>query len=183
MDGLSTGSGQAVVTIFVSASLRGQRPCRASRRHQILSMRRIQGRRHTLLRPGRPPFDKLRAGLGSTSVTVAANGAKFAEMRYTAWGEVRYQSGATSTDRTYTGQRSYASDFGLMFYTCSLVRQLAGPFCPGRQHRCQSHKLLMGARPDPRPTRVILLTLRIDCFTLRRAVRIPGFDDVGYALS
>ncbi len=30
--------------------------------------------------------------------------------------EVRYASGVTPTDYTYTGQYSYASDFGLMYY-------------------------------------------------------------------
>jgi len=54
--------------------------------------------------------------LGSSSITVGDNGTKLAEMRYTAWGEVRYQSGSLLTDKTYTGQRSYTGDFGLQFY-------------------------------------------------------------------
>ncbi len=33
-----------------------------------------------------------------------------------AWGEVRYQSGTLPTDKTYTGQRSFTDDFGLMYY-------------------------------------------------------------------
>ncbi len=54
--------------------------------------------------------------LGSTSITTNSTGTKVSELRYKPWGEVRYNSGATPTDRTYTGQRSYAADFGLMFY-------------------------------------------------------------------
>jgi len=54
--------------------------------------------------------------IGSTSITTNTSGAKTAEMRYTAWGAVRYASGTTPADRTYTGQRSYTADFGLMYY-------------------------------------------------------------------
>jgi hypothetical protein len=54
--------------------------------------------------------------LGSTSVTVAADGTKFAEMRYKAWGEVRYTYNTTPTDRTYTGQRGWPLKF------CNLLR-------------------------------------------------------------
>ncbi|WKZ39319.1 MAG: hypothetical protein QY328_13725 [Anaerolineales bacterium] len=54
--------------------------------------------------------------LGSTSIVTDANGTKISEIRYKAWGEVRYESGATPTDYTYTGQYSYTADFGLMFY-------------------------------------------------------------------
>ena len=54
--------------------------------------------------------------IGSNSITVSDTGTKTAETRYKAWGEVRYQSGTNPSDRTYTGQRSYASDFGLMYY-------------------------------------------------------------------
>ncbi|MEA3439094.1 MAG: RHS repeat-associated core domain-containing protein, partial [Chloroflexota bacterium] len=35
---------------------------------------------------------------------------------YTAWGTVRYSSGETPTDYTYTGQRSEVDSFGLMYY-------------------------------------------------------------------
>ena len=53
--------------------------------------------------------------LGSTSLTTDATGNVVSEMRYKAWGEVRYASGASPTDYTYTGQ-FYTADFGLMFY-------------------------------------------------------------------
>jgi RHS repeat-associated protein len=54
--------------------------------------------------------------LGSTSLTTDANGQVISEMRYKAWGETRYASGSTPTKYQYTGQYSYAGDFGLMFY-------------------------------------------------------------------
>jgi RHS repeat-associated protein len=97
-----------VVTIFVSASYQVKDPA-----GQAIVTKYYEG---GAFRVGNTLYYGLGDHLGSTSVTVAANGAKFAEMRYTAWGEVRFTSGATPTDRTYTGQRSYASDFGLMYY-------------------------------------------------------------------
>jgi RHS repeat-associated protein len=54
--------------------------------------------------------------LGSTSLMTFANGNKVSETRYKAWGEVRYASGTTPTKYQYTGQYSYQSDFGLLFY-------------------------------------------------------------------
>jgi len=54
--------------------------------------------------------------VGSTSLTTDANGVVISEMRYKAWGETRYASGTTPTKYQYTGQYSYASDFGLHFY-------------------------------------------------------------------
>ena len=54
--------------------------------------------------------------LGSTSLVTDASGAVVSELRYTAWGEVRYESGTTPTEYTYTGQYSNMVDFGLMFY-------------------------------------------------------------------
>jgi len=54
--------------------------------------------------------------LGSTSIVTDANGTKVSEIRYKAWGEIRYESGASPTDYTYTGQYSYTADFGLMLY-------------------------------------------------------------------
>jgi len=62
--------------------------------------------------------------LGSTSITTDNTGAKVSEMRYKSWGEVRYawRAGQSTTPAyelakyTFTGQRDYTSDFGLMFY-------------------------------------------------------------------
>ena len=44
------------------------------------------------------------------------NGNIVTEMMYKAWGEVRYSSGSSPTDFTYTGQRSEMDNIGLMFY-------------------------------------------------------------------
>jgi RHS repeat-associated protein len=65
--------------------------------------------------------------LGSTSLTTNGAGVKTSEIRYTAWGEVRYStttSASLPTQYTFTGQFSHMDDpttqpeegFGLMFY-------------------------------------------------------------------
>ena len=54
--------------------------------------------------------------LGSASLTTSATGTVISELRYKAWGEERFASGSTATNYTYTGQYSYADDFGLMYY-------------------------------------------------------------------
>ena len=66
--------------------------------------------------------------LGSTAITVNASGAKIAEMRYKAWGEVRFSSGVTPTDKGYTGQRSYVNEFGLQFYNARWYDSSLGRF-------------------------------------------------------
>ncbi len=83
--------------------------------------------------------------LGSTSITTDANGAKVSEMRYKAWGELRYSwtAGQSTTpayrlaDYTYTGQFSYMDDpstsgvtegFGLMFYNARWYDPALGRF-------------------------------------------------------
>jgi hypothetical protein len=38
------------------------------------------------------------------------------ELRYKAWGEIRWSWGVTNTKYQYTGQYSYAADFGLIYY-------------------------------------------------------------------
>jgi len=54
--------------------------------------------------------------LGSTSLVTDANGVMVSETRYKAWGEERYSSGTKQTKYGYTGQYSYAADFGLEFF-------------------------------------------------------------------
>jgi len=66
--------------------------------------------------------------LGSTSITTDANGIKVAEMRYKAWGEVRYTSGTTPTKYTYTGQYSNVADFGLLYYGARWMDPSLGRF-------------------------------------------------------
>ncbi|NOH04083.1 MAG: hypothetical protein HND47_19995 [Chloroflexi bacterium] len=54
--------------------------------------------------------------LGSTSIVTDASGNVVSQTRYKAWGEVRYSSGTSPTDYTFTGQKSYSDSFGLMYY-------------------------------------------------------------------
>jgi RHS repeat-associated protein len=69
--------------------------------------------------------------LGSTSITTDSEGDLYGEMRYTAWGEVRYTSGQIPTDYTYTGQRSEVSSFGLMYYNARWYDSALGRFAEG----------------------------------------------------
>jgi RHS repeat-associated protein len=66
--------------------------------------------------------------LGSTSLVTDANGGNPIETRFTAWGEIRYSSGLSPTDYTYTGQFSYTADFGLMFYNARWYDSSLGRF-------------------------------------------------------
>jgi RHS repeat-associated protein len=54
--------------------------------------------------------------LGSTSLTTDAAGNKVSEIRYKAWGTVRYATENVPTKYQYTGQFSYEAEFGLYFY-------------------------------------------------------------------
>ncbi len=62
--------------------------------------------------------------LGSTAITAdGATGAKLSEMRYKPWGEIRYASQPTMTDRRYTGQRMEGIglyDYGARWFDASL---------------------------------------------------------------
>ena len=54
---------------------------------------------------GDHPSASLRTSLGSTAITAnSSTGALIGELRYKAWGETRYSSGTTYTNRRYTGQ-------------------------------------------------------------------------------
>jgi len=66
--------------------------------------------------------------LGSTSLTTSATGTVISELRYKAWGEVRYSNGTTATKYQYTGQYSYDSDFGLHFYNARWYDPSLGRF-------------------------------------------------------
>jgi RHS repeat-associated protein len=67
------------------------------------------------MRQGTALYYLLPDHLGSTSLTTDASGHMLSELRYTAWGEVRYNAGVTPTDYTYTGQYS-DSYINLLWY-------------------------------------------------------------------
>ncbi len=65
--------------------------------------------------------------LGSTSITLNASGAETGELRYTPWGETRYNTGTTPTTFRYTGQREQ-SEIGLYFYNARWYDPQLGRF-------------------------------------------------------
>ena len=69
--------------------------------------------------------------LSSTSIVMDASGSLLSENRYMPFGEKRTISGTTSiteTDFTYTGQRDYSGDFGLMDYRYRFLSTRLGRF-------------------------------------------------------
>jgi RHS repeat-associated protein len=68
------------------------------------------------MRTGSTLYYLLSDHLGSTSITTSSTGAKEAELRYTAWGEVRFTSGSTPTAYTFQGQYSNVAEFGLQYF-------------------------------------------------------------------
>jgi RHS repeat-associated protein len=76
----------------------------------------------------------LRAGVGdcfewtgSTAITANSNGTKRAELRYHAYGEIRYASSTTSTAYRFTGQREDAT-MALYFYNAGFYDPALGRF-------------------------------------------------------
>ena len=65
--------------------------------------------------------------LGSTSMVTDASGVMVSEVRYSAFGEVRYQSGTMTTDYLYTGQRQEA-ELGLYYYIARWYDPAIGRF-------------------------------------------------------
>jgi RHS repeat-associated protein len=65
--------------------------------------------------------------LGSASVTTTANGTWYSELRYSAFGEMRYSSGITPTDYRYTGQLEQA-DVNLYYYNARWYDPALGRF-------------------------------------------------------
>ena len=65
--------------------------------------------------------------LGSTTITLNLDGSVKSEVRYSAWGETRYTTGTTPTERHYTGQIE-ESGFGLYFYNARWYDSALGRF-------------------------------------------------------
>jgi RHS repeat-associated protein len=86
------------------------------------------GSSRVAMRSGSTLYYLLTDHLGSTSITTSATGTKVAELRYKAWGEVRYTSGTTPTKYQFTGQYSNVSEFGLLFYQSRWLDPSLGRF-------------------------------------------------------
>jgi len=65
--------------------------------------------------------------LGSTSMVTDASGGMVSEVRYSAFGETRYQNGTLTTDYLYTGQRQEA-EIGLYYYVARWYDPAIGRF-------------------------------------------------------
>jgi len=72
------------------------------------------------------PYYLLTDHLGSTAITLNSSGGKIAELRYRAYGQTRYSSGTTPTNRRFTGQLEEGTiglyDYGARFYDPLLGR-------------------------------------------------------------
>ncbi len=88
----------------------------------------LAGGAHLAMRKGSTFYWLLSDHLGSTSKVATSTGALHSQQLYKAWGETRYTSGTLPTRYTYTGQYSYASDFGLVFYGSRFYDPLLGRF-------------------------------------------------------
>jgi RHS repeat-associated protein len=73
------------------------------------------GSQTVAMRTGGTLYYLLSDQLGSTSLTLDAGGQLVSELRYKAFGEIRYAVGNTPTDYRYTGQLQQA-DIGLYYY-------------------------------------------------------------------
>ena len=62
-----------------------------------------------------PTYWLLNDHLTSTAITADSSGARFAELRYKAWGETRFTYGSTPTTYRYTGQKEL-SQLSIYFY-------------------------------------------------------------------
>jgi len=65
--------------------------------------------------------------LGSTSMVTDASGVMVSEVRYSAFGETRYQNGTLTTDYLYTGQRQ-EMEIGLYYYVARWYDPAIGRF-------------------------------------------------------
>ncbi len=65
--------------------------------------------------------------VNSTTVTADADGSFASEIRYSAYGEVRYSNGTTVTDKLYTGQQQ-ETEIGLDYYIARFYDPVIGHF-------------------------------------------------------
>ena len=65
--------------------------------------------------------------LGSTSMVADASGVVVSEVRYSTFGEIRYQNGTLTTDYLYTGQRQEA-EIGLYYFVARWYDPAIGRF-------------------------------------------------------
>jgi RHS repeat-associated protein len=85
------------------------------------------GSRRVAVRKGGQVYYLHRDHLGSTSLTTDSSGNVVHEARYLPYGQVRWESGASTTDFGFTGQRDEAS-FGLMDFNARYYSPRLGTF-------------------------------------------------------
>ena len=88
-----TGTVGATATVFVGAHYEVQ----TVGEEDVVRKHYYAGGQRVAMREDKPLYFLLADHLGSQALTVEADGTKFAEVRYKAWGEDRYTSGATPT--------------------------------------------------------------------------------------
>jgi RHS repeat-associated protein len=101
----------------------------------------LAGGTRVAMRKGSTFYCLLSDHLGSTSKVATSTGTLHSQQLYKAWGESRYTSGTLPTRYTYTGQYSYASDFGLVYYGSRfydpLLARWASPIRSSRRTRAR----------------------------------------------
>lgn len=109
---------------------------------------------------------------GSSSLMTDAGGNELASMRHTAWGEVRYESGASPTDYTYTGQYSYTY-INLLWYNSRRNRTKSASIF-------KSKRFLFEKTYNWRSRRAKIPTLlRWNRTTSARHTKVRSFDNFG----
>jgi RHS repeat-associated protein len=66
--------------------------------------------------------------LSSASVSASVDGTLVSEVKYSAYGEIRYQSGSLPTKYQYTGQLSQMEEIGLHYFVARWMDPLTGHF-------------------------------------------------------
>ncbi len=95
---------------------------------QIITKYYYAGSQRVAMRQGSTLYYLLSDHLNSTSLTLDASGNVVSELRYTAWGVVRYQAGTAPTQYQFTGQYSYVGTFGLVYFNARWYDSSLGRF-------------------------------------------------------